>query len=423
MVEGEVRPATVRHEEGKIVAVEGGTADVDFGDLVVMAGLVDSHVHVNEPGRSHWEGFATATAAAAAGGTTTVVDMPLNSIPPTTSVSALEEKQNAARDRLSVDVAFWGGVVTGSEGQIEPLVTAGVCGFKAFMADSGVPEFPPLDVEALATAMASVARADVPLLVHAEDPQRLVPLTGDPTRYVSYLETRPVDAEVEAIEVAGRFAGETGAQVHILHISSGEGAGRVAGHADLSGETCPHYLTFAAEEIPDGGTLFKCAPPIRGVEHREALWEALGSRAVDVVVSDHSPAPPELKQVDSGDFTRAWGGISSLQLRLPAIWTGAVARGFAATDLAEWLSAAPARLAGVDDRKGSIRPGADADLVVWDPEAALTVRGDELYHCHPLTPYEGMTLRGEVVATILGGETVYDGRRVTRGRGRMLTRR
>ena len=420
---GEVRPATLRYEEGTIVEIGGGVADIDFGDLVIMAGLVDSHVHVNEPGRTEWEGFATATAAAAAGGTTTIVDMPLNSIPPTTSVTALAEKQRAARGKVSVDVAFWGGVVPGSEDQIEPLAAAGVCGFKAFMTDSGVPEFPALDVELLRRAMVSTAAAEVPLVVHAEDPERLAPFTRNPARYTSYLESRPVDAEVEAIGVAGRLAGETGAQVHILHVSSGEGAGAIADHAGLSGETCPHYLTFAAEEIPDGGTLFKCAPPIRGADHREALWGALKEGAIDAVVSDHSPAPPELKQVDSGDFSRAWGGISSLQLRLPVVWTGAAARGFELADVAEWLCSGPSRLAGLDHRKGSIRVGSDADLVVWDPEGAFTVRGDALHHRHPLTPYEGMTLRGLVIATILRGETVYDGRRVTAGHGRMLSRR
>ncbi len=422
-MEGEVRPATVRHEEGRIVEIGDGSADWDFGDLVIMPGLVDCHVHVNEPGRTEWEGFVTATAAAAAGGTTTVVDMPLNSIPPTTTRAALETKRRAAEGCISVDVAFWGGVVPGSESQVSTLVDSGVCGLKAFMVDSGVPEFPPLDSSALRGAVRAVGAAGVPLLVHAEEPELLRPFSGDPTRYASYLATRPVEAESRAIDRVGALAEESGGQVHVLHVSSAEGAEAVGRYPALSGETCPHYLTFVAQEIPHGATLFKCAPPIREAEHREALWEALRSGDLGMVVSDHSPAPGALKDVEGGDFSLAWGGISSLQIRLPAVWTGATPRGFGLRDLAEWLSAAPARLAGLDDRKGSIREGSDADFVIWDPEAALTVRGGELFHRHPLTPYEGMTLRGVVVATVLRGEIIYRNGQVTTGRGRMLARR
>jgi len=409
VVDGDVRPATVHVEGGVVVAIGEGAADNDYGNHVLLPGLVDSHVHVNEPGRTEWEGFTTATKAAAASGTTTIVDMPLNSIPPTTDVRALAIKSRAAMGKLWVDAAMWGGVVPGSEDSIPALTEAGVCGLKVFLTDSGVPEFPPMTVDALRGL-----KMTVPLLVHAEDSELLGSLRS-PAGYRDYLESRPPQAERVAIEEVAHLSGE----VHILHVSSADGVAAIsAGPNGLSGETCPHYLTFDADDIDDHATVFKCAPPIRSREHREALWEGLADGSLAMVVSDHSPSPPGMKR---GDFATAWGGISSLQLRLPVVWEGAIDRGIGFARLAEWLAAAPARLAGLV-RKGSIGPGMDADFVVFDPEGSTEVRGADLLHRHPLTPYEGMTLRGSVVTTILGGHTIFDGRTVSGPRGRMLTR-
>jgi allantoinase len=393
VLDGETRPATIHFDGGVIVAVDDDIADRDYGDGVVLPGLVDSHVHVNEPGRSDWEGFTTATRAALAGGTTTIVDMPLNSIPPTTTLDGLEEKRRAADGKLSCDVAFWGGVVPGSLHEVPGLVAAGVCGFKVFLTDSGVPEFPPMDVNDL-----KGVDLPVPLLFHAESDEHL----GAPgPSYAEYLASRPPAAEVAAIEPLSLLD----SPVHVLHVSSADAVAAIAAQPGTTGETCPHYLTFNDEDVT--GTLFKCAPPIRGREHREALWDGLRSGALSMVVSDHSPSPPNLKE---GDFATAWGGISSLQIRLPATWTGASTRGFGLTDLAGWLAFAPARLAGLDDRKGSIEIGRDADFVVFDPDGETVVRGAELLHRHPITAYEGLRLRGRVVDTLMGAP------------GRMLTR-
>lgn len=394
VLESETRPATIHWEKGKVVEVGEGPADLDYGDLVVMPGLVDSHVHVNEPGRTHWEGFSTATRAARAGGTTTIVDMPLNCLPPTTSAEALAVKRAAADEAIAVDVAFWGGLVPGSLGDVAGLVEAGVCGFKVFLTDSGVPEFPPVDVDVL-----GAVSLELPLLVHAEADDLLSPPGTD---YPGYLASRPPGAESTAIR---RVSG-LDAPVHILHVSSAEGVDAIASAEGMTGETCPHYLTFTDEDVT--GTEFKCAPPIRGRAHREALWEGLESGVLEMVVSDHSPSPPGLKQ---GDFATAWGGISSVQLRLAVVWTEASRRDVGFGQLARWLALGPAELAGLDDRKGSISVGKDADFVVFDPDGETVVRGRELLHRHPLTPYEGMTLRGRVVDTMMGSPA------------RMLTRR
>ncbi len=419
----EVRPASIRMEQGVIVGIDNSPPELDFGDLVVIPGLVDSHVHVNDPGRTEWEGFATATRAAAAGGTTTIVDMPLNSIPPTVSRDALAEKRAATTGNLSVDVAFWGGLVPGSEDEIGAMVEDGVCGFKAFLVDSGVPEFPPMPIDRLARALPIIGELGVPVLVHAEDPARIERLTGDPTEYGSYLATRPAEGEGAAVQTVAGLARETGARMHVLHVSSVEAVASLAsGPEGLSGETCPHYLTFCAEEITAGATPFKCAPPIRSAEHREALWEGLLEGILSMVVSDHSPAPPEVKRIESGDFGSAWGGIGSLQLRLPATWTGAAAREVDFPELARWLALEPARLAGLEQHKGSIAVGMDADLAIWDPDGVTEVKGADLEHRHPLTPYEGMKLRGSVVRTIVGGRTVFEDGVVVPGHGRMLRR-
>lgn len=423
VLEDRVAPASIRFEDGLVVDVSEGTADIDFGDLVIMPGLVDTHVHVNEPGRTDWEGFATATRSAAAGGTTTIVDMPLNSIPPTVSVAALTEKRLAAEGKLVIDVAFWGGLIPGSEPDLAPLVEEGVCGFKSFLVDSGVDEFPPMSVDALARALPELAGLGVPLLVHAEDPARLLPLDGDPRSYEAYLASRPEAAEGDAIDVVAGLARASGAAVHVLHVSSAAGVAAIAaGPPTLTGETCPHYLTFCSEEIGPGSTEFKCAPPIRSSEHREALWEGLIEGSLAMVVSDHSPAPAGVKDLENGDFGMAWGGIGSLQLRLPATWSGAVERDVDLVSLTRMLSTAPARLAGLSELKGSIEPGKDADFVVWDPDGVTDVRAEKLEHRHPITPYDRMRLRGRVETSILGGHVVFDGETVSGLEGRMLAR-
>ncbi|HVR76911.1 MAG TPA: allantoinase AllB [Acidimicrobiia bacterium] len=424
VVGADVRPASVRIEDGKIVEIGSHAADTDFGDLVVMPGLVDTHVHVNEPGRTEWEGFVTATKAAAAGGTTSIVDMPLNSIPPTVGVGALAEKRAAAKGKITVDVAFWGGLIPGSESEMVPLVAEGVCGFKSFLVDSGVPEFPPMTTDQLAACLPVMHQLGVPALIHAEDPALIHELAGDPREYRNYLASRPPLGESAAIETLGRLVAKTGARAHVLHVSSLEAvAALAAAPAGMSGETCPHYLIFQAEQIASGATSFKCAPPIRTTEHRDALWQGLAEGTLSMVVSDHSPAPVEMKAVERGDFGEAWGGIGSLQLRLQATWTVAGEHGTSLAQIADWLATAPAQLAGLDDRKGSISPGMDADLVVWDPDGAIEVRGDRLEHRHAITPYEGMRLRGRVEVTLLRGETVYERGVLTPARGRMLSRR
>ncbi len=422
VIEDEIRPATIGFEDGVITELSNHSPDFDFGDNVILPGLVDSHVHVNEPGRTEWEGFDTATRAAAAGGTTTIVDMPLNSIPPTVTAEALRVKRSAAANKLHVDVAFWGGLIPGSIDEIDQLVAEGACGFKSFLVDSGVEEFPAISIPELKAGLARMAELDVPSLLHAEDPASLQLVREDVRAYRSYLESRPSDGEGRAVESAAALAEETGANVHILHVSSADAVDALArGPANLSGETCPHYLIFCAEEIADGSTAFKCAPPIREAQHRHRLWDALLSGTLDMVVSDHSPAPADLKEIESGDFGRAWGGVGSLQLRLQSVWTGAQQRGIGIERLARWLATKPAELAGLRS-KGRISEDKDADFVVFDPDGSMTVSGRDLEHRHPVTPYDGMQLRGKVITTILGGKTIYEDGNIVLRSGRMLVR-
>ncbi len=419
VTEDGVRPATVTVSGGLITDVGpyesepgqlGGQAAVTdlADDEVLLPGLVDIHVHVNEPGRTSWEGFATATRAAAAGGITTIIDMPLNSLPPTTGAEALLAKQAAAQGQCHVDVGFWGGAVPGNERARPGLHKSGVFGFKCFTIDSGVPEFPPLDDAGLRRAAEQTARLGSLLLVHAEDAgiiaRALQP--GGPD-YSSFLQSRPQAAETMAIARVLEHAGDTGARVHILHLSSAAALPLLAAARRdgilVTVETCPHYLALAAEQVPAGATEYKCCPPIREGTNRELLWQALRAGIIDCVASDHSPCPPELKHAGDGDFAAAWGGIASLQLSLPAVWTQARARGFGLADIARWMASRPAQVAGLP-AKGTIAPGRDGDLVAFSPDETFRVDPGRLFHRHPVTPYAGQTLAGVVRRTWLRGQ-------------------
>ncbi|MGJ7439938.1 allantoinase AllB [Aquipuribacter sp. MA13-6] len=449
-VDGPVeRPAVVGVRDGRVVLLHdghdpgaGGSGGVDLAylpepadlptaarvveladDEVLLPGLVDSHVHVNEPGRTHWEGFATATRAAAAGGTTTLVDMPLNSVPPTTTVANLRAKQEAAQGRTYVDVAFWGGAVPENLADLGPLHDAGVLGFKSFLAPSGVPEFGHLDEATLREVLTRVAALDATLVVHAEDPGVLAgaPEATGP-RYADFLASRPDSSEVVAVERLLGLAADAGARVHVLHLSSAAAlpalaAARSAGQA-VTVETCPHYLVLAAEDVPDGATTYKCCPPIRDAANADALWRALADGVIDCVVSDHSPSTEQDKRLDTGDFGDAWGGISSLQLLLPLLWTEARARGFTLADVVRWAAVGPARVARLDTL-GRLAVGAPADLVVLAPDEPFVVDPDTLHHRNRITAYAGRTLTGTVRSTWLAGVEVD---LTAEPRGRLLTR-
>ncbi|HET7108070.1 MAG TPA: allantoinase AllB [Candidatus Acidoferrum sp.] len=416
--------ATIHIRAGAITKISGfddvssGTPVYDAGDFAVMPGLVDTHVHINEPGRTEWEGFATATRAAAAGGITTLIEMPLNSIPATTSVAAFQTKLAAAAGKLSVDTGFWGGVVPGNTKELPGLWEAGCFGFKCFLIESGVKEFASVNEADLREALPVLAKIGAPLLAHAELPG---PIEDAVTRrtesasrkaYQTWLASRPAAAENNAIELLLRLGRRFGVQIHIVHLSSTDAISIIqkakSAGQQVSVETCPHYLTFTAEEIPDGATRFKCAPPIRERENRERLWAGLRNATIDMIATDHSPCPPEMKRPESGDFLDAWGGIASLQLSLPVVWTEAKQRGFSLAHLAKWLSEAPARLAGLDQKKGAITPGCDADLVVWNPEAGFQVDPAQLHHRHKLTPYAGRNLMGIVEGTFLRGVKIFE---------------
>jgi allantoinase len=417
------RAAAIHVRSGVIVAVTPkddvppGAPVVEAGSLVVMPGLVDTHVHINDPGRSDWEGFTTATRAAAAGGVTTVVDMPLNSIPPTTTLDGLRAKVRALEEHAHVDVALCGGLVPSSITGLLDLWNEGAVAFKCFLAESGVDEFRHVQEAELRAGMRALARVGAPLFVHAELPGPLADgekaaIGLDPRKYETYLRSRPRTAEDAAIDLVLRVAKETGAQAHVVHLSSSDALTLFRRARDrnvpLSVETCPHYLTFAAEEIPDGATAFKCAPPIREGENKDKLWDALREGLVNQVVTDHSPSTVELKCSGSGDFMKAWGGISSLQIGLAAVWTEAKKRGGTFADLARWMSEAPARLVGLSATKGTIAVGCDADLVLWDPDASFTVDAATLEHRNKITAYQGRALSGAVQRTILRGETIYE---------------
>lgn len=415
------RAAAVHIANGSIAAVASfddfpsGVPLLDAGDMVVMPGVIDTHVHVNEPGRTEWEGFETATRAAAAGGVTTILDMPLNSIPATTTVTALGAKRHAARGKTFINVEYIGGVIPGNAGELVGLHASGARAFKCFLTPSGVDEFPPVTETDLREAFPILARLGVPLMVHAEDPSR-IGNTGEKSRvYRDYLASRPPAAEESAIALLVRLLEWCPTPVHIVHLSSAHSLPTIRDAKNrglpITVETCPHYLTFAAEEIPDGATEYKCAPPIRDAAERDALWDALIGSEIDLVASDHSPCPPDMKAT-GGDFFSAWGGIGSLQLSLSAVWTGARMRRVKPERIANWMSSGPAKLAGLAARKGALAPGFDADIVVWDPETSFVVEPDMLFHRHKVTPYLGRTLYGRVDSTFVGGQVSHAAGRV-----------
>ncbi len=424
-----VVPREVGVRDGRIVAIEPlgnaltGTEVIELAaDEVLLPGLVDTHVHVNEPGRTQWEGFASATRAAAAGGVTTIIDMPLNSIPPTTTVAALELKRDAARDQAFIDVGFWGGAIPGNQADLRPLHDDGVFGFKCFLLHSGVDEFPHLEADEMEADMAVLKDFDSLMIVHAEDSRaidRAPSAEGD--QYQRFLHSRPRGAENIAIAEVIERARWTGARAHILHLSSSDALPMIASAkrdgVRLTVETCPHYLTLIAEEIPNGATAYKCCPPIREVGNRELLWEGLIDGTIDCIVSDHSPSTLDLKDLENGDFAVAWGGVSSLQLGLPIIWTEARRRGIALEQVVEWMSARPAKLAGLPV-KGKLALGYDADLSVFAPDESFVVDASRLKHKNPITPYDRRALSGVVRRTFLRGAEV-DGQTST---GRLLRR-
>ncbi|MFD7164598.1 allantoinase AllB [Streptomyces violascens] len=424
------RPATVAVADGKIADVLPYEAEVpagarleDFGDDVLLPGIVDTHVHVNDPGRTEWEGFWTATRAAAAGGITTLVDMPLNSLPPTTTVENLRVKQEVAASKAHIDTGFWGGALPDNVKDLKPLHEAGVFGFKAFLSPSGVEEFPELDQKQLERSLAEIAGFGGLMIIHAEDPHELdaAPhLTGP--KYADYLATRPRVSENTAIEGLIKAAKRVGARVHVLHLSSSDALPLIAAAkregVKLTVETCPHYLTLTAEEVPDGASEFKCCPPIREDANRDLLWDALADGTIDCIVTDHSPSTADLK---TADFATAWGGISGLQLSLPAVWTEARKRGYTLEDVVRWMSTATANLVGLT-QKGAIEAGRDADFAVLAPDETFTVDPAELQHRNRVTAYAGKTLHGVVKSTWLRGERIQHDGVIAEPTGRLLER-
>jgi allantoinase len=422
MLGSELRPATLIIREGIIDEVVPGCVEKselpieDLGDLVLMPGLVDTHVHINEPGRSEWEGFNSATQSAAAGGITTVVDMPLNCIPVTTSAGALARKIDSVAGKLWIDCGFWGGVIPSSLDDLEDLVAAGVLGVKSFTIDSGVDDFPPVNKDHMCRAIRILGDSGLPYLVHAELGKAAQQRPAIGRSYRRFMESRPGKWENDAISLMIRLCQEASddgvdARLHIVHLSSADALPLIADARarglSLTAESCPHYLTLCAEDIPDGKTLFKCCPPIREKHNQQRLWQGLMDQVVDFIVSDHSPCSPRLRLMEAGDIEHAWGGISSLQFGLSIIWTEARQRGIGLPLVADWMSTRPAQFAGLGNRKGRIAPGYDADLVVFDDTASYTIRREIIRYRHKVTPYEGRHVHGLVRATYVRGHKVY----------------
>jgi len=416
VVEGGVVRAVCSREE--LAGLGVAAADVhDFADLAILPGLVDTHVHINEPGRTEWEGFYTATRAAAAGGYTTLIDMPLNCLPETTTVAALEAKRAAAKGQTFVDWMSWGGAVADNQPHILPLARAGVPGYKCFLIYPGCDGFTMIDQQQLEASLPAIAESGLPLLVHAElagpiDAAMAALKEADWRIYATYLASRPDEAELQAIRLMIRLCREYKFRLHIVHLATAQALGELqAARAEglpITVESCPHYLHFFAERIEDGATLFKCAPPIRSKANRELLWQGLREGIIDMIVTDHSPCPPEMKRAEEGRFDLAWGGIASLSVALPVIWSEARLRGFGLDDLTRWMSSAPAALAGIGDQAGALAAGRDANFVVFDPDATFIVEADKLHYRHAVSPYLGETLHGVVHATYLRGEAVFD---------------
>ncbi|HEX7698967.1 MAG TPA: allantoinase AllB [Candidatus Acidoferrum sp.] len=434
-----IKTAAVLVQDGRILDVvlsdqlPAQISVKDFGEAVLLPGLVDSHVHINEPGRTEWEGFRTATRAAAAGGYTLLVDMPLNCLPATTTVVALEAKRAAASGQCYVDWRAWGGVVSDNQEHLEGLAAAGVPGFKCFLIHPGIDGFTMVNERELRVVLPHLARTGLPLLVHAELPGPVDAATrrlagADWSKYTTYLQSRPDEAELSAIQLMISLCREYHFRLHIVHLATSQALDmlRAAKSEGLpvSVETCPHYLHFSSDKIPDGQTLFKCAPPVRSQENRENLWQGLQEGVIDLVATDHSPCPPEMKRIDERNFRSAWGGISSLSLALPVMWSEASGRGFTLIDIARWMAEGPARLAGSEPQKGRIAKNFDADFVVFEPEAEFTATEDRLFYRHRVSPYLGEKLCGVVKATYLRGECVFaDGKFPGEPGGRELRRR
>ncbi len=420
LTEQGLRDATIVIDNGIISAIENGRINVagflveELGDLVVMPGIIDSHVHINEPGRTEWEGFETITKAAIAGGITTLVDMPLNSSPVTITAEAFHQKLDAAQDKLYCNCGFWGGVVPGNIDKLEELIKSGVLGIKAFLTHSGIDEFPNVTVSDLKAAMPILAKYNIPLLAHAELDEihpGIKLFEQNPESYKAYLASRPKEWEDKAVEMLISLCEEFDSPVHIVHLSSANSIEKIraakAKGLPLTVETCPQYLYYNAEDIPDANTLFKCAPPIREKANNEKLWKALKDGIIDFIVTDHSPATPELKQIESGNLKEAWGGIASIQFSLPVVWTKAKEHGFTISDIASWMSAAVAGFIR-QKNKGKIKKGYDADLVVWDPEQRFTVKKEMIHYRHKISPYIGEHLYGVVKQTYVNGKKVYE---------------
>jgi allantoinase len=421
VIDNQIRPAQILVEDGKITQITDVDAQLpvaaeDLGDKVIMPGLVDTHVHINEPGRTEWEGFNTGTQSAAAGGITCVVDMPLNCTPVTTSADALQQKLESLQGKLWIDCGFWGGVIPDSLDDLDELIQAGVLGVKSFTIHSGIDDFPKVEQQHLYQAIGILAKYDVPYLIHAElDKDEKEPAAiGD--KYQSFLSSRPKSWENDAIDMMIDLAEKAKAEgvsgrIHIVHLSSAEAIPAIRAAQQrglkLTAESCPHYLTLFAEDIPDGKTLFKCCPPIREQQNREQLWRGLEEGIIDFIVSDHSPCTPQLKHIESGDIENAWGGISSLQFGLSIIWSEAEERGYSLNQVVDWMATQPAIFAGLGNRKGKIACGLDADLVVFDPEASYQIDPQMIKYRHKITPYAGRKVKGVVERTYVRGQAVY----------------